>query len=96
MIAVTAALVVKEGKEGEFESVMRGLAEKVRANESGCKLYQLARSKKDSRTYVVIERYEDQQAFQTHSSTDYFREAVPKMGACFGGAPKIELFDEIE
>ncbi len=95
MIAVTATLKIKAGKEAEFERVMQELGEKVRANESGCKLYQLARSKKDPTTYVVLERYEDQDAFTAHSKTDYFKLAVPKMGKCFDGPPAIEIFEEI-
>ncbi len=95
MIAVTATLKIKAGKEAEFEGVMRELGEKVRANESGCKLYQLARSKKDPTIYVVIERYDDQEAFTVHSGTDYFKSAVPKMSTCFDGPPAIEIFEEI-
>ncbi len=95
MLAVTATLKIKAGKEEEVEGVMRGLGEKVRANESGCKLYQLARSKKDPQVYVVLERYDDKDAFATHSQTDYFKAAVPKMGQCFDGPPAIEIFEEI-
>ncbi len=95
MIAVTATLKIKAGKEAEFEGVMQALGGKVRANESGCKLYQLARSKKDPAIYVVIERYDDQDAFTAHSRTDYFKSAVPKMSSCFDGPPAIEIFEEI-
>ncbi len=96
MIAVTATLKIKAGKEAEFEGVMQALGGKVRANESGCKLYQLARSKKDPAIYVVIERYDDQEAFTAHSRTDYFKSAVPKMSSCFDGPPAIEIFEELD
>ena len=33
VIAVVATIPVKEGKEADFEGVMKDLAEKVRANE---------------------------------------------------------------
>ena len=39
MIALLARLNVAEGKESEFETVMLGLAEQVRANEPGNQLY---------------------------------------------------------
>ena len=43
MIALLARLNVAEGKESEFETVMLGLAEQVRANEPGNQLYTLVK-----------------------------------------------------
>ena len=94
MVAVVATLKIQEGKESEFEKVMKELAEQVRANESGCKLYQICKSKKPG-SYVVMERYDDMAAFQAHSKTDYFKAAAARMAPCFGGAPEIEILEEI-
>ena len=95
MIAVVATIQVKEGKEAEFEAVMKGLAEKVRASEPGTTHYQVCKSVQ-APTYVVLENYTDQDAFTHHTTTDYFKEATPKMGACMAGAPKIEFFEVID
>ena len=95
MIAVVATIQVKEGKEAEFEGVMKDLAEKVRANEPGTTMYQVCKSKQTP-TYVVLENYTDQDAFTHHTTTSYFKEASPKMGACMAGAPKIEFFEVID
>ena len=94
MIAVVATINVKEGKEAEFEAVMKGLAEKVHASEPDTLHYQLCKAK-DAPTYVVLENYTDQAALTHHSGTSYFKEAMPKMGACMAGAPKIEIFEVI-
>ena len=95
MIGVVATLEIKEDKQAEFEQVMRELAAKVRANESGCAHYQLCRAKKPG-TYVVMGRYQDREAFQTHSQTDYFKAAAARMAPCFAGAPKIDVLEEID
>lgn len=94
MIAVVATIRVKEDKQADFEAVMKELGEQVRANEPGTTLYQVCKSKQ-SPTYVVLENYTDQDAFNHHTTTSYFKAAGPKMGACLDGAPKIEFFEVI-
>ena len=96
MITLVVDMAAKEGKADEFEGVMKNLAEKVLANESGCKLYQLARSKKDANGYVLLERYVDDEALAVHSNTDYFKAGIPAMMACLDGPPQIKIFDEVE
>jgi quinol monooxygenase YgiN len=94
VIAVVATIPVKEGKEAEFEALMKELAEKVRASEPGTTHYQVCKSPQ-APTYVVLENYADQDAFTHHTTTSYFKEASPKMGACMAGAPKIEFYEVI-
>jgi quinol monooxygenase YgiN len=94
VIAVVATIPVQEGKEAEFEEVMKGLAEKVRASEPGTTHYQVCKSAQGP-NYVVLENYTDQEAFTHHTTTDYFKQASAKMGACMAGAPKIEFFEVI-
>ncbi len=96
MIALTASLVAMEGKEKELERVIGALSEKVLANESGCVLYQLARSRNDPRAYVLLERYRDEAALSHHSNTDYFKAAIPEMMACLDGPPRIAMFEDVE
>lgn len=96
MLAVVATIRVKEGKEAEFEGVMKELVAQTRANEPGCKLYALHRTKGTDRVYVVLERYEDEAAFREHSSSEHFKAATARMAPCFDGAPKIDVLEEIE
>ncbi|MBI1330304.1 MAG: antibiotic biosynthesis monooxygenase [Alphaproteobacteria bacterium] len=94
-IGVVATLKAAEGKEAEFEAIFRGLAEQVRANEPGNKLYQCFRSKKDKGTYVVMEIYESDEALKAHGQSDHFRAAGPKLGGVLGGAPDIHYMEPI-
>ncbi len=95
MIGVVATLTVQPGKEKEFEGIFLELAEKVRANEPGCQLYQLTRSRESANVYKVLEVYSDQDALSAHGKTDYFRAAGPKLGGVLGGAPHVEYLDAV-
>ena len=95
MIGRVATLKVQDGKGAEFEAIFKDLAEKVRANEAGCLMYQLTKSRADPNTYKVLELYKDQDALTHHGQTEYFRAAGPKMGPCMGGRPEIEYLDAV-
>lgn len=96
MIGLIATLKVQDGKGGDLENVFRDLAAKVKANEPGCLLYQLTKSRTDPNVYKVMELYKDQDAATHHSGTDYFKAAGPKLAACFAAAPDIERLDAVE
>ena len=95
MIGIVATLKVQEGKGPEFESVFKGLAEQVRANEKGCHLYQLTKSRTEPDTYKVMELYADQDALTHHGGTDYFKASGAKMGPLLAGRPQIEYLDTV-
>ena len=96
MIGILATLTVQDGKGEELEAVFRELAPQVRANEPGNVLYQLTKSRSEPNVYRVLELYKDQAAIAAHGSTDYFKAASPKMGACLAGRPTIEMLDAID
>lgn len=94
-IGVIATLKVQDGKQAEFEAVFRDLAAKVRANESGNRLYQLCRAKADATTYVVMEIYDNDEALKTHGQTDYFKAAGAKMAPTLAGRPDIAFYETV-
>ena len=92
MIALLARLNVAEGKESEFETVMLGLAEQVRANEPGNHLYTLV---KDDECYAVMELYSDEDALAALGSSDHFKAAGAKFAGLMAGRPDIKRFEVI-
>jgi quinol monooxygenase YgiN len=94
-IGIVATIKVQDGKGDEFEAVFRDLSAQVRANEPGCLMYQLTKSRADPNTYKVLELYTDQDAITHHGGTEYFRAAGPKMGPCLAGRPEIETLDGV-
>ena len=96
MIGVVAVLKVQPDKTADFEKVFLDLAAKVKANESGCLMYQLTRSKIEAGTYKVLELYASDEALKAHSGSDYFKAAGAAMGPLMAGRPEIEYLDAVE
>ena len=92
MIALVAKLHVAAGKEAEFEEVMLGLAEQVRANEGGNHLYTLV---KDDDGYSVLELYDDDSALQAHMQSQHFRDAGAKFAGLMAGPPTMKRYEVI-
>lgn len=88
-VGVTVILKVKEGKEQEFEKVFAQLAAQVQANEPGIIFYEVMRVTDDSRSYVVMEKYKNEEARVTHSKSAHFIEAQPLIGPLLDGRPIV-------
>ncbi len=95
MIGVVATLTAADGKGADLEAVFADLAAKVKANESGCLMYQLTKSRTEPNVYKVLELYASEEALKHHGSTDYFKAAGPGIGACLGGRPSVEYLDAV-
>ena len=96
MIGVVAVLTVQPDKAGDFEKVFLDLQNKVKANEPGCIVYQLTRSRTEPGVYKVLELYASKDALKHHGGTDYFKAAGAAMGPFMAGAPQIEYLDAVE
>lgn len=96
MIGVVATLKVQPDKASEFEKVFLDLAAKVKANEPGCLMYQLTRSRTEAGVYKVLEVYASDEALKAHGGTDYFKAAGAAMGPTMAGRPEIEYLDGVE
>lgn len=71
-------VVVKEGKEAEFESLFRELATKAKAYDKGVNYYDLYKSEQP-RTYLVMSQYEDRDALQRHQKSERCKYYFPKI-----------------
>lgn len=96
MIGVVAILKVQPDKAADFETVFLDLAARVKANEPGCLIYQLTKSRAEPGTYKVLELYASEEALKAHGSSDYFKAAGAAMGSFMAGRPEIEYLDAVE
>lgn len=94
-IGIIATLTVATGKNAEFEEIFTELVTQVNTRETGCNFYQVHKSRKDPQVYVVLEHYADQEAFDAHGKTEYFRTLGKQMGVCLAAPPAIEMVDGI-
>ena len=95
MIGVIATMKIQDGKAAEFEQTFADLSAQVKANESGCVIYQLTKSRTDPNTYKVLELYASQDDLKAHGQSEYFKAAGPKLGAVLAGRPEIEYLDAV-
>jgi quinol monooxygenase YgiN len=95
--SIVATIKVKAGEEAAFEAIARKLVAAVNTNEPGCMLYTLNKGDQgnDPRTYVFMERYEDEDAVKAHRATDHYRTLGRAMGAHMDGAPTILRMKEL-
>ena len=96
MIGVVAVLKVQPDKTGDFETVFLDLQQKVKANEPGCLVYQLTKSRTEPGVYKVLELYASEEALKHHGGTDYFKAGGAAMGPFMAGRPEIEYLDAVE
>lgn len=64
-----------EGAAGRVEQHLRQMVEPTR-QEPGCRRYDVYRSREDEAVFVLVEEYDDEDAFEAHRAADYFREHI--------------------
>ena len=95
MIGLIATLRINEGKAELFEDIFREVMDLVRAQEPGCLVYQLTKSREAANLYRVLELYQDQAALDAHSKSDELRDAFARLAQCLHGRPEIEYLDGV-
>lgn len=71
-------VIVKAGKEKEFESLFNELATKAKEHDSGVNYYDLYKSEQP-RAYVVMSQYENKDALQRHQKSEHGMYYFPKI-----------------
>ena len=69
-------IIVKEGKEKEFERLFRELAAKAKQHDKGVNYYDLYKSEQP-RTYIVMAQYENRDALQRHQRSEHGKHYFP-------------------
>lgn len=88
-------VLVKSGKEMEFEQLFLELQELVKKDTNGNIYYDLFKSRTKEGVYVVTELYENEQAWQTHQDAEYGKVYFPKIRTILVKI-EVEYFDVIE
>ena len=83
---------VKEGQKASFEVLFGELQAKVRESEPGTVYYDLFRSRTDPLGYVVLEKYESREAWETHQHSPHGKVLFPQIRAILEEIA-VEYFD---
>jgi quinol monooxygenase YgiN len=95
MLVFIAKLIVKEGREVEFEQLQTELSELTHANEPGVLVYDVIRQQEISGHYVVYARFKDQAAFDAHQTVDFHDRLVPPILDCLAEEMDLQFFDHV-
>jgi len=90
-----ARLVVKSGKEKEFERLQRELSELTHRTEPDTSVYDVIKHRTEPYTYVVYGRFRDQTAFDLHMRSPSHERLVPDILACLAQDMDLQFFDWI-
>ena len=96
MLVTITTVTIKPGKAGDFETVLRAVAEKSEAREPGCLSYRGFRKKDAPATFIVVEQYRDRAALDAHRTTDHFAEAMEKAGGLMAAEPQITFCEPVD
>jgi quinol monooxygenase YgiN len=94
MVGVIAKLKIKENKVDEALKMFKELMEEVK-KEEGTIYYTLNKDMADPNMIVVVERYKDMAAFQTHAGTPHFSAFSKRIGGLLEGGLEMALLDEV-
>ncbi|MCX8033342.1 MAG: antibiotic biosynthesis monooxygenase [Thermoleophilia bacterium] len=72
MLIVTARVKLRAGSADQFVAAVKKMKESM-ASDPGVIEYTLCRSTKDPNEFLFYERYENEEAFAYHLSTDHFK-----------------------
>ena len=78
MVIVTAKVKLQTGKSEEFLEAVRVMKPQV-MQDPGAIQYSLHRSAEDPDMFIFYERYESEEAFAYHLSTDHFKVLAGKI-----------------
>ena len=88
-----AKLVVKPGKEAEFERLQRELSQLTHAEEPDTLVYDVIRHRTQPRTYIVYSRFNNEAAFEAHQKASFHDRLVPPILACLEQDMDLQFFD---
>jgi quinol monooxygenase YgiN len=78
VLTITAEFsVIKDNRE-KFLSIIKELIDKSQ-NEKGCEEYSLFNDKTNRESFILIEKWKNQNSIDLHNNSEHFKELVPRL-----------------
>ena len=87
-LAVVANLKIRADKIDEFRERI-GVVARATRDEPGCFLYEVQADPKDPESFVLLERWADAQALETHLALPHAKEFIAQMPGLLAGPPAM-------
>jgi len=92
-VTFIATLVLKSGREAEFERLQKELSELSHATEPDLVVYDVIKHATKPLNYVVYARFKSQTAFDLHMKAPAHERLVPPILACVDGEMDLQYYD---
>jgi len=94
MVGGLKIVQVKSGHEAAFERLFQELRDVMKAQEPGCLVFSLLKSRAKPGAYIVHEQYRDQAALLAHENAPHGAEYFPRLRALIDSL-NVEYFDGV-
>jgi autoinducer 2-degrading protein len=94
MLIITAKVRLQEGKADQFVKAYEWMHPLV-MEDPGAVLYSLQRSAADPNEFLFYEKYESEEAFAYHLSTEHFKALSGKIDPLMAAPPEIGQWVEV-
>lgn len=94
MLIITARIKLQTGTGGEFLDAYRWMRPQV-LSDPGAIQYEVHRSTDDPDEFIFYERYENDEAFAYHLSTEHFKTLSGRIDPLMAAPPEIGRWVEI-
>ena len=92
-IRMTVQLSIKAGKAAEFETAAGAALARVRAEDSGCEMYDLFRSVDDDTRFVMVESWASEADLEAHKTSAAMGGVGAAIGGFIAGAPVLHQYE---
>ena len=92
-IRLPVQLSIKAGKAAEFETAAGAALARVRAEDSGCEMYDLFRSVDDDTRFVMVESWAAEADLEAHKTSPAMKDIVKAFGGFQAGAPVMHQYE---
>ncbi|WP_419778376.1 putative quinol monooxygenase [Maridesulfovibrio sp.] len=91
MIYLSASFQAKEGKEVELEKLLSSMIPET-AKENGVLEYRLHRLDSSEREFFFYEKYESQEALDSHLASAHYKSLVRNLEGVLASPPAVEMY----
>ncbi len=92
-LRLTVQFTIQPGKNADFEGAAGAAIKHVKAEDTGCEMYDLFRSVEDDTRYVLVESWASQEDIDAHGKSAGMKE-MQKIGPFMAGAPTLHRYSD--
>jgi quinol monooxygenase YgiN len=94
-VTLIMTFAIKPEFEEDFLDMTRHFVAQVESNEPGTQLFVVTKHPDRPSSYVLVERYRDESAFEAHRNSPYLDVIRPRLQQYFDGRPELLRLQQV-